>query len=175
MLYSSDKWYVLLTMPKAEKKVRDYLERKNLEVFLPLYKRVVQWSDRKKKLFAPLFPGYIFVRLDNKSFHKVYDTPGVLKFVTIQGVKDTVPDDEIDTIKLLIQGKPEICERHFEPGQVVEVFSGPFLGLKGELIKYKGKDRVLVHLNTVNKSAMLEILPNQLRKCPGKKVSKVTA
>jgi transcription antitermination factor NusG len=54
-------WYVIHTKPRNEKKVFEQIINKEIEVFLPLIQTVRYWSDRKKKLMIPLFPGYVFV------------------------------------------------------------------------------------------------------------------
>ena len=44
------KWYLLYTAPRAEKKVNAALIKREFTTFLPLQKKVVQWSDRKKTI-----------------------------------------------------------------------------------------------------------------------------
>ncbi|MGB5927061.1 MAG: transcription termination/antitermination NusG family protein, partial [Cyclobacteriaceae bacterium] len=71
----------------------------DIEAFLPLTTVIRQWSDRKKKMTVPLFPNYIFVRLDLKEKYRVLQTDGVVKFVSIQGVPCKIAESEIETIK----------------------------------------------------------------------------
>ena len=55
-------WYVVYTKPLTEKKVATRLTELGIEVYLPLYTTVRQWSDRKKKLEKPLINSVVFVR-----------------------------------------------------------------------------------------------------------------
>ena len=55
-------WFAIRTHARAEKVVRDYLQRKDLDVFLPTVTRWSRWKDRKKAIEWPLFPGYCFAR-----------------------------------------------------------------------------------------------------------------
>jgi len=57
-------WYAIWTRSRHEQVVRDQLERKHLEAFLPTITRWSRWKDRKKKVDWPLFPGYCFARFD---------------------------------------------------------------------------------------------------------------
>jgi transcriptional antiterminator RfaH len=54
------KWHVLYSKPRNEKKVVERLSKNGFEVYCPLIKTLRQWSDRKKKVQIPMFPGYIF-------------------------------------------------------------------------------------------------------------------
>jgi len=42
------KWYAIYTRPRAEKQVAERLHEKGIHVYLPLQKKLRQWSDRKK-------------------------------------------------------------------------------------------------------------------------------
>jgi len=57
------------------------LEGQGFECFLPKYKSVREWSDRKKEVEQPLFPGYLFCRFDYTQRRPVVVTPGVLQVV----------------------------------------------------------------------------------------------
>ena len=52
------RWYALWTRSRHEQVVREQLEQKHIESFLPTVTRWSRWKDRKKKIDWPLFPGY---------------------------------------------------------------------------------------------------------------------
>ena len=58
-------WYAIWTRSRHEQVVREQLERKRFEAFLPTITRWSRWKDRKKKIDWPLFPGYCFARFDS--------------------------------------------------------------------------------------------------------------
>ena len=70
-------WNVLYTTPRAEKKVYNRLVEMDIETYLPLYKTIRQWSDRKKKVEVPLFNSYIFVRSSEKQRFEILSVYGV--------------------------------------------------------------------------------------------------
>ena len=55
-------WYAIWTRSRHEKIVRDQLDKKAVDVFLPTIGKWSRWKDRKKKIDWPLFPGYVFAR-----------------------------------------------------------------------------------------------------------------
>src|SRR5664280_2032448 len=120
---SEDKWYALYTRPRAEKLVFGRLEEESIETFLPLQKTYRMWSDRKKLVEKPLLPSYIFVKTNKKNFPKVYTTTGVVKFVSFEGQPVSIPQNQIDILRLLINSDAEIevSVEKFAKGDNVEV------------------------------------------------------
>ena len=58
------KWYAVQTRSRHEKKVDSFLSDKGVETFLPLINTLSRRRDRKKYIDIPLFPGYIFVHVN---------------------------------------------------------------------------------------------------------------
>jgi transcription antitermination factor NusG len=95
----SHRWYVLYLRSRYEKRVHEELQRRGIESFLPTIMEVRQWSDRKKKVEMPLFPGYDFVRIDLKERVRVLEVDGVVKFVSIGDSRPVpVPDKQIESL-----------------------------------------------------------------------------
>ena len=57
------RWYAVQTRSRYEKTAAICLQNKNIETFLTLTKEVHTWSDRKRAIAIPLFPGYTFVHI----------------------------------------------------------------------------------------------------------------
>ncbi len=157
-------WYALYTRPRYEKKAQVFLQEKGIEVFLPLYKTLRQWSDRKKFVELPLFSSYIFVHTDAQEFHSVLSTVGIVKFVSFEGKAVPIPQRQMENLFLLINGSIEIEKTHkvFKPGQKVKVCVGPMQGLTGELVKAGSKDRVLIRFEHINQNLLVNIPANFL-------------
>src|SRR5674476_177906 len=138
-----DKWYALYTRPRAEKLVYQRLVEEGIETFLPLQKTYRMWSDRKKLVEKPLLSSYIFVMTKSKYFPEVYKAQGVVKFVTFEGHPASIPQKQIDNLRLLVNSDEEIevTGEQFAKGDNVEVTNGSLIGLTGELIKIGSKKR----------------------------------
>ncbi|TAL61206.1 MAG: UpxY family transcription antiterminator [Bacteroidetes bacterium] len=160
------KWYALYTRPRAEKQVYQRLVEAGIETFLPLQKTYRMWSDRKKLVERPLLSSYIFVKTYNKNFPMVYKTNGVVKFVSFEGHPVSIPQNQIDNLRLLINSDAEIevSSEKFAKGDNVEVVSGSLVGLTGELIKIGSHNRVVIRIDRLDKNLILKIPKAFLRK-----------
>ena len=163
---SEEKWYALYTRPRAEKLVYQRLLEEGIETFLPLQKTYRMWSDRKKLVEKPLLASYIFVKTKKKHFPRVYKTIGVVKFVSFEGQPVSIPQNQIDNLRLLINSDAEIevTSEKFEQGDNVEVINGSLIGLTGELIKIGSKNRVVVRIDKLDQNLILKIPMSFLKK-----------
>ena len=161
-----NKWYALYTNPRAEKQVFTRLTDAGIETFLPLQKTYRIWSDRKKLVEKPLLSSYIFVKTKSKYFPDVYKTQGVVKFVTFEGRPASIPQKQIDNLRLLINSDEdiEVSSEKFAQGDFVEVVNGSLVGLTGELIKIGSKNRVVVRIDRLDQNLILKIPKTFLRK-----------
>jgi transcriptional antiterminator NusG len=138
-------WYAVWTRSRHEQMVRDQLERKHYEAFLPTVARWSRWKDRKKKVDWPLFPGYCFVRFDPVDTLPILKCTGVVNIVSFDGKPAQIPDFELDSIRLLIGSTLQ-----FDPcplireGTMVAVVHGPLRGVVGRLVRKDAKRATLV-------------------------------
>ena len=158
-------WYVVYTRSRAEKKVRDELTFNNIECFLPLQKKLRQWKDRKKWVEMPLMSGYCFVHISRKEYDKVLQITNVVCYVTFDGKAAVIPEKQIDFVKqILKQSDFEVSVSHesFKPGKKVEIIEGPMVGLRGELVEARGKNKFIIRLNQINSTFTIEITAEQV-------------
>ena len=79
-------WFAVTVRANRERIIAQLLESKQYEVLVPIYRSRRVWSDRIKELELPLFPGYVFVRLDLADrASPVVTTPGVIRIVGFAG------------------------------------------------------------------------------------------
>lgn len=164
--HESKHWYVLSVRPGFEKRIENTLTSSGIEVYLPVRKVIRQWSDRKKKITIPLFSGYLFCRISEVDKYKALFITGVNKFVSVDGGKhpSIVPDEEIDLVRLLEQGKPEISNERFFEGEDIVIVNGPFKGMSGVLLMKKGSKRLLINIISVGHSVTVDISPYEIEK-----------
>lgn len=165
MLDATKRWYALYTKSRAEKKVAEQLEQKNVEVYLPLQKTLKQWSDRKKMVEEPLFRSYVFVRVSNEDYLEALNTPGVVCFVTIAREKIAIPDYQIAAVKTYLgEQEWEKSLDYFEEGNEVEVAYGPMKGLRGVLQSAKDHRKLIVQIDAINQNITLTLPAHLLNK-----------
>jgi len=153
-------WHAVYIKSRAEKKAEAELQFKEIECFLPLQRKLRQWSDRKKWVEMPLIPGYLFVRTNNKDHITVLQSNYILSYVRFEGKAAIIPENQIEYLKLMLKQdntEIEITQENFEPGQLIEVIAGPLIGLQGKLIRTNGKDKLAIELIQLGYSALIEI------------------
>ena len=151
-------WYVLQCWARKESLITTQLESQGLECFLPKYKSIRQWSDRKKEVEQPLFPGYIFCRFDYPDRRAAVMTPGVLGVVGCGKMPIPVENREIEAIQLAVaSGIPRQPWPYLEVGQRVRIHTGKLVGLEGILVQYKGNHRVVLSVSLLQRAVALEV------------------
>lgn len=149
-------WFALYTKPRNEKKVAEQLEKLGIEVYCPLVAVVKQWSDRKKTIQQPLFNSYVFVRLEEKERDKVFQVPGVVRYLFWLGKPAIVRDDEVKNIQeLLLESYKEVVVTGLVPGSKVTLDEGVFKGQMATYIEKKGNKTILV-LDSLGMTLILE-------------------
>jgi transcription antitermination factor NusG len=159
----SQSWFAINTRPRYEKKVTANLQEKGVDTFLPLSSATHQWSDRRRLVELPLFPGYVFVRisLSLNTRVSVLQTNGVISFVGDRNLGTPIPDCEIEAIQGVIEGGASI-ERiepspHWHAGQRVRICGGCFDGVTGVLVTVDGERSLVVSVNLIQRSIAMRI------------------
>ena len=152
-------WYAIYTKARNEKKVSELLDRDGISNYLPLMKRIKIWSDRKKMVEEPLFSSYVFVYISEKEHLKVLQVPGVVRYISFEGKKVQIRDEQIEAIKKYVDTGEEFVENEsdFIPGKRVKVFRGALKGLEGMLVEILGKQRVKVEIDAIGQSVYIKI------------------
>jgi transcription antitermination factor NusG len=151
-------WYALYTCPRHEKCVAQQIEQRSIACFLPLYRSVRRWKDRRKELELALFPGYVFVRLALRDRLRVLQLPSAVRLVSFNGQAAVLPDAEIEGLRQRLSGG--IClEPHpyLRVGRRVRVCAGPMQGLEGIIVRRKDRCRLVFSLDLIMRSVAVEV------------------
>jgi transcription antitermination factor NusG len=151
-------WFALQVRARHELGVADFLKSMGYEFFLPQYICRKLWSDRVKKVEAPLFPGYLFCRFDPQDRFPIVSTPGVIQVVGYNRMPVPVDDSEIQAIQTLAaSGLPNQPWPYLEVGDRVRIEAGALRGLEGMLIEFKGSHRLLLSITLLHRAVAVEI------------------
>ena len=138
--------------------MRDQIERKNFDAFLPTITRWSRWKDRKKKIDWPLFPGYCFARFNEEQSLAILKCTGVVNIVSFEGKPARIPEHEIDGIRRLLQS-----DLQFDPcplireGMMVEVKHGVLKGVIGRLIRKGAHARLVLSVDLIGQGVSVEV------------------
>jgi len=156
---AASQWFAVWTRSRHEQVVREQLERKRVEAFLPTITRWSRWKDRRKKIDWPLFPGYCFARFDPDDTLSILTCSGVVKVVSSEGRPAPIPAYEIDSIRLLVNS-----ELQFDPcpmiqeGMMVSVVHGALQGVVGRLVrKDSQKARLVLSVDLIGQAVSVEV------------------
>jgi transcription antitermination factor NusG len=157
-------WFALRVKSRTEKRVATILRNKGYEEFVPFYAPRRVWSDPTRSVgFSdsvglPLFPGYVFCRLDPQFRLPILITPGVLHFVGVGRTPAPIKEGEIRAIQIATQsGLPAEPWAFLEVGQLVRLEDGPLSGLEGLCIEVRKQHRIVVSVPLLRRSVAVEI------------------
>ena len=97
-----ESWHVIYTKPRTEKKVEERLNNFGIEAYCPVKQEIKQWSDRKKKILVPILPSMVLVNIYEKDRNKVFDIPGVVRYMFWLGKHAIVKEEEVNSLKTLL-------------------------------------------------------------------------
>ena len=167
MKVDTKNWYVFYTKSRHEKKVKELLERRGYEVFLPMQKVMRQWSDRKKKVEVPLFNSYIFVNTEAHQIQEVVQIPGISWNIRHNGKPAILHEKEIDIIERFLKSglllNTQSLEK-LETGDQVKVIDGPLRGMVGSLVATAEGNKFMVALDSIGQSLRVTLEPNLIKK-----------
>lgn len=155
---SEPTWYAIWTRSRHEQVVREQLERKQIEAFLPTITRWSRWKDRKKRVDWPLFPGYCFARFDSSQRLSVLKCSGVVSVVSFDGILAPIPDREIAAIRQLVESDLlyDPCPLIHE-GTMVEVVHGPLKEVVGRLVRKGAHARLVLSVDLIGQAVSVDV------------------
>ena len=151
-------WFAILARTGREKNATILLENAGYECYLPAMKFMRKWSDRLKEIELPLFPGYLFCRMNRQNRLPVLMTPGVIQIVGVG--KTPIPVDEQEVAAIQRVGKSGISIMpwpYLQVGHVARIEDGPLRGMTGIVIKIKSGLKLVLSVNLLQRSIAVEI------------------
>jgi transcription termination/antitermination protein NusG len=148
-------WFALYVKPRHEKNVAIMLQAKGYEVFLPTYSHRVKYH---KTFELPLFPSYVFCRLDLWKRLPVMTTPGVFSIVGNGPEPEPVSEQELEGVRRVLQsGLVPIPWPYVRPGDEVSLDSGPLKGVEGVVVDASNGKWLVVSVNLLRRSVAVKV------------------
>jgi transcription antitermination factor NusG len=148
-------WFALYVKPRHEKNVALMLRGKGHETFLPTYNHRVKYG----KIFElPLFPGYVFCRIELSSRLPVMMTPGIFSIVGNGPEPEAICEQEIEGVRRMLEsGFGPIPWPYLSPGQEVSLESGPLRGVQGVVVDANDQKWLVVSVNLLRRSVAVKV------------------
>jgi len=164
--YVEERWYAVYTWARHEKCVAAQMEQRRIRGFLPLYRSVHRWKDRRKEVELALFPSYVFVHLALRDRVRLLEIPGVVNIVSSRGKPTPLADREIESLQRGVDGRVSIRPHPFlQVGRRVRVRSGPMAGLEGILVRRKEGCRLVASIEILMRAVAVEIDEADVESC----------
>jgi transcription antitermination factor NusG len=154
-------WFVAHTRPRCEKKLVQYCEREGLSTTLPLYRVAHKYRGKTVEFQKPLFPGYVFLRLEKLERQKVFQSDYVANLLDV--VDQELFEHQLNDILQALDTGYEIClAPQITAGNHVRIKSGPLRGMEGLVEKRTGKVQVLLRLDFISQAAAVSMEADNL-------------
>ncbi len=161
-------WYVIHTKPRQESRALQNLSTQGYECYLPEIKRKKLTRGSIGIVSEPLFPRYLFIRLDDthtgKSWGPIRSTLGVSKLVSFGGNPTKAPPELIDALKQHAKGINTIPQNLYQPGERLLITSGPFSGIEGVFQLDDGESRAMLLIDILSKTTEIRVPLSSLSK-----------
>ena len=149
-------WYVAHTRPRCEKKLAQYCERNGLAHTLPCYRVAHKYRGKTVTFVKPLFPGYLFLRLDPSQRQTVYQSDYVANVLNV--VDQATFEQQLDDILIALDTDLEVrLAPQITAGCRVKIKSGPLRGMEGWVEQRTGTVQVLLRLDFIGQAAAVKM------------------
>ncbi len=153
------RWIVVNTKSNCERKVCHNLMRQGFKVFLPKIEKTVIKFKRIYKSLKPLFPGYIFVLLDEKkNWSKINYTYGVFKILRFSEKVYFLPSEVIKSIKENCNYN-DILERKnkINNGEKIKLIKNNLFSLDAVFDEYIDQKRAFIFLEFLKQKVKAKV------------------
>jgi len=151
-------WFALQVHTGREKWVASYLESWNFNQLILLQKELRQWSDRRKFIDTPVFPGYVFCEFDLEKRSSVLSAPGVLRVVGHGKTPVPIADEEIKALQKLVKAACPVQRwPYLREGDLIRIEGGSLNGLTGCFVRVKNDCRIVVSVTLLQRSVAVEV------------------
>ena len=159
-------WYAVHAKARQEHLALEHLRRQHYASYLPLIRLHKRRRSGWEEVTEPLFPGYLFVRLDTRRDNTapIRSTRGVIGLVRFGGSLRPVPEGLVEQL-LAAPADPEgaIREAHlFQAGDRVEIVVGPLAGLQAIFLAPTGQQRAHLLLELMGRETRVVVPQERL-------------
>ena len=154
-------WYVVHSHANAESRALTNLARQDYDTWLPLYRKTRRHARRIETVLRPLFPRYLFVRVDLQAevWRPILSTMGVSDLVSGADGPLPVGDAIVDGLKMQASedGHFDLRPSPFQPGDRVRIRVGPLADLEGIFQLESDAERVMVLLKLMGRAVRVTV------------------
>ena len=159
-------WHIIQLKPNCLGLAVKNLQRQGFETFMPMQEISCRKSSRFVTKLNPLFPGYMFVGIEEKAipWRKINSTKGVSRLVRFNDAPKPLPFQLVSNLMLRCDGNGKLMPpKTPSPGDRVEVLSGPFTNFVATVEKIDVNQRFWILTELMGHLTRLHIAPDQVQ------------
>ncbi|MDR2287306.1 MAG: UpxY family transcription antiterminator [Prevotellaceae bacterium] len=148
-------WYAARVKYHTEKVIKDFLEEKDIKHFIPFQKVFKERNGKRIQKEKPVIACLIFVNTDYMTAMSIPDNSGInLSYIYNNDTKQfqVIPDKQMQDFMFLLDFSESVMlipNENLKRGDRVRVIKGDFMGVEGELVRFKRHRRVVVRLEGI--------------------------
>ena len=150
-------WYVIHTKPKGEKKAEEQLLSLGINAYCPTRDEIRNWSDRKKRIQVPILPSMVLVKIDEKDFNRVFESPAVLRYMFWLGKRALVRQAEVDTLKKYLKGDYNLIDSKLSDIRIGDDFSLSSFNNERGIVNRISNNNIWIYLKSIGCSVKLKL------------------
>ena len=150
-------WYVLHTKPRSEKKVEEQLLSLGINAYCPTRSEFKLWSDRKKKIYKPVLPSMVLVKIDDKDINRVFESPLVVRYMFWMGKRAVVRQSEIDILKKYLDGSYNLISSNSSSVNVGDDFKLPSFNNEKGIVSRISNNNIWIYLKSIGYNVKLKL------------------
>jgi transcriptional antiterminator RfaH len=163
--FAEPRWFVCHTKPRCEKKFDDLAARENFEHYLPLIQSVRHYGTQKKTFTKPLFPGYVFARIEPARKTRVYQQDLLVRAMPVEN--EAVFLGQIEQVRAICaSGFEAMVHPLIRKGTHVRVIGGPLNGLEGQVDDPANPQGIVVSVDVLQQGLLVRLPLSSLQLLP---------
>ena len=150
-------WYVIHTKPRGEKKVEEQLLSLGINAYCPTRNEIRFWSDRKKRIQVPVLPSMLLVNIEDKDINRVFECPGVVRYMFWLGKRAVVRKSEIDILKKYLNGNYNFIDTKLSDVKLGDNFSLSSFNDEKGIVSRISNNNIWIYLKSIGYNVKLKL------------------
>ena len=149
-------WFVCHTRPRCEKKFAALMAAERVEHYLPLVESVRHYAQQTKRFTKPLFPGYVFARIELERKARIYQQDLLARAIA-------VPDEaaflrQIESVRAMVASGYQLTVMPLLlRGRRVRVAGGPLHGIEGYVDDPANPNGIVISVDVLRQGLLVKV------------------
>jgi len=159
MVDKNYRWYILFVRTNHEFKVQRHIQRFEIKSYLPVKKTLSYWSDRKKWIDRPMFPGYVFVKVSCREFFSILNHNSIICYVKFGNIPASISNKQIRIIQKIESENVKFIDESdcFSCDDQIRIITGLLKGIEGSISRIDNNDYFVIDLPEINQSINIRL------------------